>query len=113
MDDTQRIRSEESLKRSHTTFLNLVQNAPFGVYLVDADFRLQRFSKGAAKVFAGIDPLIGRDFADILRVIWAEPFCYRSNSRFQHVLATGESYESPESTEQRGNTAEIESYHGS
>ncbi len=111
IDDTQRVRAEELLKRSHTTFLNLVQYAPFGVYLIDADFKLRCFSKGASKVFAKVDPLIGRDLGEILREVWREPFASEAIQRFKHTMKTGESYESPETTEKRANTDETESYH--
>ncbi len=38
--ETERARSVEQLRRSRDMFLNLIQNNPFGVYLVDSNFRL-------------------------------------------------------------------------
>lgn len=91
-------------------FVNLIVNAPFGVYLVDGDFRLAQISVGCRKVFTGIDPLLGRDFAEILRIVWPEPFATDAIGRFRHTLATGAPYHSPDTTERRGNIQAVESY---
>jgi signal transduction histidine kinase/ActR/RegA family two-component response regulator len=106
----ERARADEQLHRSHDTFYNLIQNNPFGVYLVDADFRLAQVSRGAQKVFANIRPLLGRDFAEVLRLIWAEPFASEAIGLFRHTLDTGEPYASPSTIEQREDTAEVEAY---
>jgi PAS domain S-box-containing protein len=110
MDVTGRKSAEEQLRRSHETFFNLVQNTPFGIYVVDADFRLIQISAGSQKVFSGINPLIGRDFSEILRIIWDEPFASDAIGHFRHTLETGETYHAWETTERRGNLEEIESY---
>lgn len=100
----------ESLKTSHDTFKNLVANSPFGIYTVDADFRLAHVSEGAQSVFASVHPLIGHDFADALRVIWPEPFASEAIALFRHTLATGEPYHSPSTIERRHDSKEVESY---
>lgn len=91
-------------------FFTLIQNASFGVLLIDADFTLAQISRGATKAFSGIEPLLGRDFAEILRIIWPEPFASEAIGRFRHTLATGEPYHSPDTTEQRRNIQAVESY---
>lgn len=111
VDDSQRIRAEEQLKRSYNTMLSLIEDAPFGVYLVDADFCMRSYSKGAAKIFTGIEPLIGRNFAEIIRLIWSEPFASNVIDCFRSTLITGRSYSSPETTERRNNINRVESYH--
>ncbi len=98
------------LRQNHDTFFSLIQNAPFGVYVIDAQFRLKQVSVAAEPVFAGIEPLIGRDFEEILRLVWDEPFASEALGRFRHTLATGEPYSAPITTEQRHNTANVESY---
>jgi hypothetical protein len=90
--------------------LNLIRRTPFGIYLVDADFRLMEISAGCEHVFAGIDPLIGRDFSEVLHIVWPEPFASDALARFRHTLETGEPYHSPDTTELRGNVAIVESY---
>ena len=69
-DITQNKAKESRLRRQVETFEALIANNPFGVYLVDADFRLRVISKGAQRVFGNVVPLIGRDFAAVLRAIW-------------------------------------------
>jgi PAS domain S-box-containing protein len=110
IDITDRVRAEALLRRNHETFFNLVQNSPFGIYVVDADFKLRQVGKGAQRVFEHVRPLLGRDFADVLRQIWVEPFASEAIARFRHTLATGEPYVAVDTTEQRHDLDAVESY---
>ena len=110
VDLTDRKRAEEQLRRNHDTFYNLIQNDPFGVYVIDSQFRLREVSKGAQNVFRTVRPLLGRDFAEVLRTIWGEPFASEAIARFRHTLETGERYGSPNTTQLRADVAEVESY---
>jgi PAS domain S-box-containing protein len=103
-------RAEDQLRRNHDTFHHLIQNNPFGVYVIDADFRLRQVSLGAQKVFSNVRPLLGRDFAEVLRAIWPEPFATDAIARFQHTLATGEPYAAPTTVERRQDIGAVESY---
>jgi signal transduction histidine kinase len=105
-----RKRGVEQLRRNADTFFNLVQNSPFGVYIVDAQFRLRQISAGSRKVFSNIDPLIGRDFAEVLHIIWPEAFANEVIAHFRHTLASGEPYHAPNTTQQRHNIDDVESY---
>ena len=109
-DITERKRAEALLQASHDTFRHLVEHSPFGVYTVDADFRLAQVSAGAQKIFANIHPLIGRDFAAILRLLWTEPFASEALAHFRHTLETGEPYHSPSTIERRHDINAVESY---
>jgi PAS domain S-box-containing protein len=109
-DISDRIRAEEQLRRNHEIFFHLVQNSPFGIYVVDSSFRLRLVSAGSQKVFANVRPLIGRDFAEVLRAIWTEPFASEAVSRFRHTLETGEPYHAPDTTELRSDVDHRESY---
>ena len=102
--------AEEGLRRSHETFRLLVEGSPFGVYVVDGDFRLALVSRGAQKVFSGVRPLLGRDFAEVLRTVWPEPFASEAIGHFRHTLDTGEPYHAPRTVERRGDTEDIEAY---
>ncbi len=104
------VRAEEALRSAHDTFRRLVDDSPFGIYVVDADFKLARVSAGAQKVFENVNPLIGRDFADVLRVVWEEPFATEAIDIFRRTLETGKPYHSPRTIETRGDISEIESY---
>lgn len=92
------------------TFEALVRNTPFGIYVVDSEFRLRHVSRGAKRVFAGIDPLIGGDLGVILRIIWAEPFATDAIARFRHTLASGETYVSASTLELRADSNRREAY---
>lgn len=95
---------------AHDTFFRLIENAPFGVYLVDSQFCLRQVSAGAQKVFSHVRPLIGRDFAEVLQSIWGEPFASEAIGRFRHTLDTGEPYGAPNTTEKRRDIEVVESY---
>ena len=108
-DITTRKRAEDELRRSHDTYLSLIEKNPFGIYLVDSEFRLAQLGGGARKVFEGVSPLLGRDFAEVLRTVWAEPFATDTINRFRNTLATGEPYVAV-TEERRGNADVVESY---
>ena len=92
------------------SFKSIVENSPFGIYAVDADFKLALVSKGAQKVFEKVRPLIGRDFAEVLRVVWPEPFANEAIAIFRHTLATGDPYHAPTTVGRRADTGNVESY---
>ena len=106
----ERARAEEGLRAAHDTFRNLVDRSPFGIYVVDADFRLVQVSAGAQKVFEHVRPLLGRDFAEVLRLLWPEPFASRGHRHFRHTLDTGEPYHAPSTVETRQDIGVVESY---
>ena len=95
----ERARAEERLQAAHDTFRHLVDQSPFGIYVVDADFRLVQVSTGAQKVFEQVRPLLGRDFAEVLRQLWPEPFAGQAIAIFRHTLDTGEPYHAPSTVE--------------
>ncbi len=106
----QRARAEAALRAAHDTFRQLVDRSPFGIYVVDSDFRLVQVSDGAQKVFANVQPLLERDFAEVMRLIWPEPFASEAIGRFRHTLSTGEPYKSARTVERRRDVAETEAY---
>jgi signal transduction histidine kinase len=91
-------------------YATIVSNAPFGIYIVDSAFCLTQASEGCRKVFAGIDPLLGRDFAEILRILWEEPFASECVEHFRHTLRTGETYRAADTSKPRHNVDDEESY---
>ncbi len=109
-DITERKRADTALRQSHDTYLSLIEKNPFGVYLVDADFKLAQVSRGAQDVFGNIDPLLGSNFDEVLRSLWLEPFASEAIGRFRHTLATGEPYRSKDMMEPRGDINAVESY---
>ena len=109
-DVSERKRAERALAAGAATMEQLVASNPFGVYLVDADFRLAVVGKGAQRVFTNVHPLLGRDFAEVLRSIWPEPFASEAIGHFQRVLETGEPFYSSSTVERRADIDAMEAY---
>ena len=109
-DVTETTNARLQLASNAATFEALVRNNPFGVYVIDGDFRLLHASLGAERVFGEIDPLIGRDFEEIVHILWSEPFASDTIRHFRHTLATGEAHLSPGTVEQRNDVARVEAY---
>ena len=106
----ERTEAEAALRHSHDTFRHLVEGSPFGIYTVDADFRLERVSQGARKIFSSVEARLGEDFDAVLRRIWTEPFVGEALARFREVIATGEPYHSLRTVENRRDTGDREAY---
>jgi PAS domain S-box-containing protein len=103
-------RQKTALEASNNTFKKLVENSPFGIYVVDADFRLVLVGAGAQKVFEHIHPLIGRNFAEVLRCVWEEPFASEAIALFRRTLETGDPYRAPPTVKPRKDQGTTESY---
>lgn len=109
-DSTTRKKIGEVLSHNERMFSSLIENAPFGIYMIDSAFRLRTINVGSRAVFSNIEPLIGRDFAEILRIVWSEPFATETIERFRNTLKTGESFISSPIVEYRANINEIQAY---
>ncbi|HQU83261.1 MAG TPA: PAS domain-containing protein [Pyrinomonadaceae bacterium] len=109
-DITDRKQFGEALGNSERMFSTLIENAPFGIYVIDSKFTMRMINAGSRAVFSGIEPLIGRDFEEVLRIVWTEPFATKVIDHFRTALETGESYISPTIIELRANIDEIQAY---
>ena len=109
-DITERKRAQKLLSQNRDTFLDLIEKAPFGLCVVDSQFCLLQVSAAAKKWFGNINPLVGRNFEDVARLIWADPYVSRGLERFRHTLETGEPFSAPIVTQQRLDVASVESY---
>ncbi len=96
--------------KTDAAYLRIVESAPFGIYIVDADFRLVTISAGAHKVFSVVPNAVGRDFAEVMAVLWPEPFLSEVLGRFRHTLETGERHHGPRTVEQRAGGGATEAY---
>jgi PAS domain S-box-containing protein len=104
-----RRQAEEALRRRTAQYETLLNEAPLGVYLVDADFRVREVNPHARAVF-GDGPLIGADFEAMIRMRWQQPVAEDVLARFRHTLETGEPHVSPEHVEQRRDRGVTEYY---
>ena len=109
-DITESTEARLQLTRNAVTFEALVRNNPFGVYVVDDEFKLLHVSEGANTVFSNIENPIGRDFAEILHIIWTEPFASDAIEQFKLTLATGKPYVSHSTIQQRADNGAVEAY---
>ncbi len=105
----EKAQAEELVRDSSTTLQQLVHDAPFGIYAVDADLRIVQASRAAQRTF-GIEDLIGMDLSEALSAIWPDPFRSEVVARFLETLATGVPYESEQSPELRSDSGLAESY---
>jgi len=100
-DITARKLAEDLLRRSEALFSALIAQAPVGVYVVDAMFKLQQVNPRALPIFNKIKPLNGRDFSEVIHILWSRPVADQVVKRFRHTLKTGVPYRSPEFAERR------------
>jgi PAS domain S-box-containing protein len=107
-----RMRREAAEQESYRTqqFEILVNRAPLGIFLVDSGFRIRLVNPIALPVFGDIPNLIGRDFGEVINIIWPSEYADEIVRRFRHTLETGESYETPERAERRADREVTEYY---
>jgi PAS domain S-box-containing protein len=92
-------------------FETLLNQAPLGVFLVDADFRLAQANPVALPAFGELPGgVIGRDFAEIMRRLWSPAYAEEVIDIFRRTLETGEPYMTPERGEYRVDRGTTEYY---
>ncbi len=103
--------SAEVARLSQKLFSGLVENAPFGIYVVDSGFRISNMNKESQTgAFRNVRPLIGRDFCEAMHILWPDSVAEGIIGNFRHTLTTGEPYYSPRFTNPRHDTNIVESY---
>ncbi len=100
-DITERREVEAALRRNAALFSKIIEQAPGGVYVVDEQFRLAQVNAEAMPAFSSVQPLIGRDFDEVMEILWGPEIGPQCASIFRHTLATGERYVSPRFSELR------------
>jgi PAS domain S-box-containing protein len=110
-DITARKRAEQDVRRSREALNGLIDRAPFGIYIVDSDFKItQMNARSQAGAFYNVRPIIGRNFEDVTRIMWPEPVATEIVAAFRQTLETGETYRSRNFMSQRADTDNVESY---
>ena len=84
------------LQRRAEQFATLLRDAPLGVYLIDAEFRVREMNDTARATFAGVDDLIGRSFDEVLHLVWPKERADDFVVLFRRTLATGEPFFAPD-----------------
>ncbi len=101
VDITDRKQAERILRREEALFSSLIEHAPVGIYMIDSGFRLQQANPTALEVFRNISPLLGRDFSEIVHILWPKGVASEITAQFRHTLQTGEPYQASEFNQRR------------
>lgn len=88
-DVSERALTDEELLDRSEQFRSLIANAPIGVFLVDAAFRLVHVNPVAAEAFGTAPGAIDRDFEEVLRLAWREGLAVDVIDAFRRTLETG------------------------
>ncbi len=110
VDITERERADEILRRNEALFSVLIEQAPVGVYVVDGHLRMQQVNPKAQPFFSKVHPLHGRDFSEVIHIIWSKKVAAEIERHFRFTLKTGKTYYSPEFSERRRDTGKTEFY---
>ncbi len=109
-DITERKASEDALRLRTAQFETLLQEAPLGMYLVDAELRIREVNPIARPVFGGVPDLLGRDVDEVMRMLWPAALADETMRMLRHTLKTGESHVIPERIERRLDREQDEYY---
>jgi PAS domain S-box-containing protein len=102
--------AEHALRLRTAQFQTLLNEAPLGVYLVDADLRIQEVNPTAQSTFGDIPHLLGRDFDEVMHILWRKEYADELVQLFKGTLKSGEPYLSPERIEERLDRGTTEVY---
>ena len=110
-DTTKQKEAELRFARSQQKFAELIERAPFGIYVIDAAFRIVQMNlRSQNGPFQNVRPVIGRDFSEAVRILWPEAVAAEIVAHFRHTLATGATYKSSDFIHERGDVAAVEAY---
>ena len=100
-DITERKKIEFDLEIKTEQLKCLINAAPFGITLLDDNFCIAQVNPYALPAFGNIPNLIGRDFSEIVHLIWPTDKANEVIKLYRHTLETGESNVKKEMIAQR------------
>jgi PAS domain S-box-containing protein len=110
-DITQRKEDEERRNRQHQTFAEVVEGSPFGIYIVDSDFRIAMMNQGSQdSAFVNVNPAVGRNFEEAMKIIWPSDVAEYVIEQFRRTLETGEPFLSKDYMFPRADIEQVEAY---
>ena len=110
VDVTERKRAEETLRDNERLFATIIDQAPGGVYVIDSQFRTLQVNSLARPTFAAAEPVIGRDFSEVMSILWGAELGAQIAGIFRHTLESGEPYIAPRFSEFREDLRTEKSY---
>ena len=109
-DITDRKKTELDLLLRTEQFECLLEAAPFGIHVLDENFNICYVNPYGLPAFGNTPNLIGRNFGEVVRLIWPAAKADEVINTFKHTLETGKSSVSKEIIEQRVDNNELASY---
>ncbi|MGS1033621.1 ATP-binding protein [Burkholderia glumae] len=106
----ERLVMQERLRLRTAQFETLVDVAPIGVFLLDAQLRFAEVNPVTRRTLDAVPDLVGRDFREVTRRVWRPAYAEQIIAVFEHTLATGEQFCATESAETRADTGRTEYY---
>ncbi len=102
---------EKPVDQRYKMLAELVERAPFGMYIVDSQFRIAHLNAASqAGVFRNVRPVIGRDLAETMRMLWPDTVAAGIIAAFRHTLNTGEPHYAPRFSNPRYDVESVEGY---
>jgi PAS domain S-box-containing protein len=90
---------------------SIISGSPFGLYVVDADFRIAQMNTDAQNgAFINVRPVIGRKFDEAMRILWPEDVAAEIIRVFRRTLETGKPYYSKDFINPRADKQQVEGY---
>jgi PAS domain-containing protein len=109
-DITERLLTDAILRRNEEMFVAVIDQAPVGVYVLNAKFNFQHINPLALPTFRHLEPLIGRNFAEVVAILWPPDIAQELIGIFRRTLETGEGYTASNFTGRREDLGERETY---
>jgi PAS domain S-box-containing protein len=100
-DVTDRKHAEHALRQRTSQFETLLNRAPLGAFLVDDSFRIVEVNPTALPLFGDIVDLVGRDFGEVMHILWPSSYAEEVVAEFRRTRDTGMPYFVPERAEFR------------
>ena len=101
---------ERALLQRTAQIEHLLDEAPIGAYLVDADFCIRHVNAMARPVFGDIPGLIGRNFGEVMHILWPKATANNLIEQVNRTMHTGEFCRVAEMIEKRADRELIEYY---
>jgi PAS domain S-box-containing protein len=96
-----RRRNEEALRRRSRQLQTVIEQAPLGMYLVDARLRILQINPTALESLGDAGDVVGRSFKDVVRTLWPGALAEEVIAHFRHTLETGDPFVVPEFADRR------------